>query len=542
MHTLILATDERPRLEFVGEGTARPLLNVVDRAVMTYTLEQFARAGLKQLHVALFREGGAIASSFGDGRYWGLELTYVVQRAAWGDAGSLKWAAGLFQETVLLIPGDRLLVLDFEAALAAHRQAKAALTRVLANGQVTGAYLIEPEVQALIPARSYCDIEADLVPKLVEQGYVLQDFNSPHYFNPLTTLQDYYNAQADVLTLASKPLEGDRLGYQFETRQIATGIWVGRNSSIHPSAKLAPPIYIGENCWIGREVELGPASVICSNVVIDDEASIEASTILSESYVGRLVNVKGRLVKADLIVDPESASSTQITDPFLLSRLSGEMLESRGFFFFVQRCIAAAAIAVLSPLLLLVWLLNSIGGRAIVKQLVVGPYRQQEDGSQQFQHFNLMRFRTTNARGQPSRLGRFLRRWQFERLPELFNVLRGEMALVGVRPLTTAQLAELKEPWQEQRHTVPAGFTGLWYLQQAIAPDLEAELVADVYYATTRTWRGDLSIMAQSVAHWWRQVRRSRDDASEADSDQAQQVAHESEYTAIEEVERFHTP
>lgn len=514
----------------MGDGLARPLLNVLDRAVMAYSLEQFARAGLKRLHVALFNDGGAIASSFGDGRYWGLELTYVVQRQAWGDAGSLKWAASLFRETILLVPGDRLLTLDIGAALAAHQQAQADLTRVLANGKPTGAYLIEPQLNELIPARSYYDIEADLVPKLTDQGYTLHTYHSPHYFNPLTTIKDYYAAQSDILQLACKPLEADRLGYQLETRQIASGIWVGRNSSIHPSTKLAAPLYIGENCWIGREVELGPASVICSNVVVDDEASVEASTILSESYVGRLVKLKGRLIKAELMVDPESGNSTQIEDPFLLSRLSNETLANHDFFFLLQRCIAAAVIVLLSPLLLLLWLLNRIGGPAIVKQLVVGPYSKQSDGTQQFQHFYLMHFRTSNRRGVPSRLGGFLRRWQFERLPELFNVLRGEMALVGVRPLTSAQLAELNEPWQEQRHSVSAGFTGLWYLQHAVAPDLQVDLVADVYYATTRSWRGDLSILAQTVAHWWRQVRAPCKVRPEEASDQPQQTSPESDY------------
>lgn len=535
MHTLILATDERPRLALVGTELARPLLPIVDQAVMAYCLEQFARAGQKQLHVALFQDGGAIASRFSDGRYWGLELTYVMQRQAWGDAGSLKWAASIFEETVLLMPSDRLLTLDFDAALAAHQQAKAALTRVIVDGHVTGAYLIEPHLSALIPPRTYYDIEADLLPLLRDQ--VVYDFHSPHYFNPLTSLRDYYEAQAAMLASAQQSSADNPLAYRIETRQIAPGIWVGRNTSIHASAKLAPPLYIGDDCWIGREVELGPNSVICSNVVIDDEASIEESTILSESYVGRLVNIKERVIKAELMIEPLSESSTSIEDPFLLSRIANEPIQSQGIFFLLQRIIAALVVLGLSPLLLLLWLLNHIGGNPFVKQLVVGQYSETGGAQAQFQQFYLIRFRTTTKRGLTSRLGRFMRHWQFERLPELFNVVRGEMALVGVRPLTKAQLRELHEPWQEQRHTVPAGFTGLWYLQQSMVSDLELDLVADVYYATTRTWRGDLSILVQSVTHWWRQVRRPKDPPS----DRTRPTSAESEYTTIEEIEQLHS-
>lgn len=535
MHTLILATDERSRLSSLGEELARPLLPIVDRAVMSYCLEQFARAGLKHIHVALFQDGGGIASRFGDGRYWGLELTYVVQRQAWGDAGSLKWAASLFQETVLLMPGDRLLALDIDAALAAHQKAQAAVTRVLVDGQITGAYLIEPHLSALIPPRSFYDIEADLLPRLRDQ--VVHDYPSPYYFNPLTTLKDYYDAQADLLASAQQSSEEQPLAYRLETCQIAPGIWVGRNTSIHASAKLAPPLYIGDDCWIGREVEIGPNSVICSNVVIDDEASIEQSTILSESYVGRLVNIKQRVIKGELMIDPCSASSLQIEDPFLLSRLSNDSIQNQGFFFLLQRLIAAVALVGLSPLLLLLWLLNHIGGSPLVKQLVVGQYQKTGGAQAQIQQFYLLRFRTTTKRGQTSRLGRFMLRWQFERLPELLNVVRGEMALVGVRPLTKAQLHDLNEPWQEQRHTMPAGFTGLWYLQQPIVSDLELDLIADVYYATTRTWRGDLSILVQSVAHWWRYVRGPQGPPS----DRPPLASAESEYATIEEIEQLHT-
>ena len=59
-----------------------------------------------------------------------------------------------------------------------------------------------------------------------------------------------------------------------EARQIAEGIWVGHNHVIHPSARLAPPVYIGDNCQIGRNVELGPNVALGKNVIIDDEATI----------------------------------------------------------------------------------------------------------------------------------------------------------------------------------------------------------------------------------------------------------------------------
>ena len=60
-----------------------------------------------------------------------------------------------------------------------------------------------------------------------------------------------------------------------------------------------------------------------------------------------------------------------------------------------------------------------------------------------------------------TRVGRFLRRWSLDELPQLFNVLRGEMSLVGPRPLPQRDYDRL-EDWHRKRYLVLPGMTGLW--------------------------------------------------------------------------------
>src|SRR5439155_2164719 len=124
------------------------------------------------------------------------------------------------------------------------------------------------------------------------------------------------------------------------------------------------------------------------------------------------------------------------------------------------------------------------------------------------QRIDLLAFRTCRADGSDGSLGRWLRALELDRLPELLHVLRGDLDLVGVRPLGLEEAARLHEDWHRQRYICAAGFTGLWYIQAHAAADLDEVLIADVYYAATRTWLIDIALLAQTPRAWLRQCGR----------------------------------
>jgi lipopolysaccharide/colanic/teichoic acid biosynthesis glycosyltransferase len=181
---------------------------------------------------------------------------------------------------------------------------------------------------------------------------------------------------------------------------------------------------------------------------------------------------------------------------------------------------------VLVGAILLVALLPVWAAVAVVLLLAQGRpvfYRQARVG-QDGRSFTLLKFRTM-AHGTPpppgdtpvvkdhadpriTPLGRLLRRTALDELPQLWNVLRGEMSLVGPRPLPVADLEHpgwleeidpaeraRREGWLRRRHSIPPGLTGLWQISPNPAEDFENWLARDLAYLDRRSLLLDLYIL-----------------------------------------------
>ena len=129
--------------------------------------------------------------------------------------------------------------------------------------------------------------------------------------------------------------------------------------------------------------------------------------------------------------------------------------------------------------------------------------------------FTLYKFRTmrhaVDPQGRPlpdaqrlTRLGKFLRATSLDELPELFNVLRGEMSLVGPRPLLTAYL-DRYTPEQMRRHEMPPGITGWAQINGRNALNWEERFALDVWYVDHWSLALDLKILALT---FWKVLKR----------------------------------
>ena len=158
--------------------------------------------------------------------------------------------------------------------------------------------------------------------------------------------------------------------------------------------------------------------------------------------------------------------------------------------------LGATAAVVLLPLAALV---------ALAVRLRMGPpvlFRQKRIGWRE-REFVIFKFRTMLPGNGPddgrlTALGRWLRRTSLDELPQLWNVLRGEMSLVGPRPLLPQYLPRYSAR-QRLRHAAPPGITGWAQVNGRTRLGWAARLELDVWYVEHRSLRLDLAILARTL-------------------------------------------
>jgi lipopolysaccharide/colanic/teichoic acid biosynthesis glycosyltransferase len=171
----------------------------------------------------------------------------------------------------------------------------------------------------------------------------------------------------------------------------------------------------------------------------------------------------------------------------------------------VDVAIAAVGLALASPLLLVALLAIKIDSR--------GPaiYRSRRAGLRGAE-FELLKLRTMHPGNEPvgvgtpvlgrdprvTRVGHLLRRFSLDELPNLVNVLRGEMAVVGPRPTLSAQV-ERYTPHQRRRLEVRPGLTGWAQVNGRAGIPWEERIELDVWYVEHRSPALDLRILARTL-------------------------------------------
>lgn len=164
--------------------------------------------------------------------------------------------------------------------------------------------------------------------------------------------------------------------------------------------------------------------------------------------------------------------------------------------------LALIAIIVLFPVLLVLVIVGSIAMRG-------NPFFTQQRPGKNEKIFRLIKFRSMNNKKDKdgnllpdedrlTSYGKFLRSTSLDELPELFNILKGDMAIVGPRPLLVRYLSRYNEE-QHHRHDVRPGLTGYAQAHGRNAVSWEEKFAMDVWYTRNLSFATDFKIIFDTI-------------------------------------------
>lgn len=231
MKAMVLAAGEGTRLQPLTLDCPKPMLPIGGKPLLEHTIQWLKSYGFRQIAINLHHRPETITSYFGDGRRWGVEITYSYEENLLGTAGAVRKMRPFFQETFAVVYGDVLTNLPLDALMSFHLSRKTltmALYRVSNPTEVglvgldeegrvvsfkekprpeevftdlanSGIFLLEPEIIEFIPENTFYDFGLHLFPKLLEIGVPIYGWPVPPstYLIDIGTREKYERARKE---------------------------------------------------------------------------------------------------------------------------------------------------------------------------------------------------------------------------------------------------------------------------------------------------------------------------------------------------------
>jgi hypothetical protein len=455
----------------------RPLL---DRPFLQHVVERLVDRGARVLEVVACDAPEALRQVLGDGRRWGVTVRYHLARDGRRPLGAVKRAVLGETEPVLLARADRLWEVARDDA-----PATPAVYCVAAPGNGPGG--LEWAGLAVLPPATMLEADDELPLESLGRWLVRVGFHKGAIRG--ATLTASCDTTAAWLSAQDALLRGRLSGLLFGGREVEPGVWLSRNVSLAPSARVEAPVYVGEDCRIEGNTVLGPGTVVGAGSVVATGASLARTLVLPGSYVGESVSLEDAVAGHGVVLHGRLGVAAEVRDPHLLGAVAVKPGRSR-----VGRSILRLAAGLLlvpaAPLVAaaLATLRATGRGRLASREIVRLPAPPEPRAWLRARVFDV-------EAPAPSLAARVVRA-----AANLLALAQGRLDLVGVTPRTPGEIESLPPSLRE---VYLRGRVGVVTEASAtLGPGASAEetLAADLAYLVSRSARRDLGIIATAVA------------------------------------------
>ena len=472
MKTFIFVDRCDTALQPLTQDTCSALLPVAGKTVIEYTIEDLARAGIRQAVIVASAHASRVEEHLGKGERWGMSLDYFPGRGKEHPARLLQRYASNIDEPVLLIRGDvlRSSCADFikTAATAGETFSEARI-----DGKAVGICLCQPDAAALQTLDwPYSDnpgaATADHAVELADARW-----------SALDTLSAYHRSNLDVVA-------GLYPGLKLAGWDRGDGLTVGRGSNISTQCLAGEHTFVGNRSRVRASARLDGTSVISDNCFIDNQASIADSVILPGTYVGENIEIRNAIVNGNQVIRVDSGANYRVADRFLLTQMQRQ-----------DSSLAAQLVNRTAGLLLLLlslplWPVAASGA------LLKAPKAP-------LQRLRLHSNKYVSDEGQePVRAEFNTAEWMvsapvLRRLPLLLAVISGHINLVGARPRPVTDGPPGSDPWEHMAGDARVGLLGPVQLDLPAEAPSEEGLFNEIYYARYRSLLSDLGYLLKGA-------------------------------------------
>ena len=310
MKAFVLAAGAGTRLRPLTFKYPKPMLPLLNKPVLEHVINNLKKHKIDSIVMNLYTLPKIITCYFGNGKKFGVDINYSIEKTLLGTAGGLKKCKNFFDSTFVVMSGDGLSNIDLTSAVEFHKKKKAIATMIIKKKETkfsygitltdkfnriidfvekptwgsifsdtvnTGIYIFEPEIFEYIPDGFY-DFGKDLWPKLVKLKKPIYAYLMNGYWTDIGNIDEYKQGVRDCLF-------GKMLIEINGKKQKNTEVIIDSNCKIDKTVKFIGQSVIGKNCIIGKNVVIDKGTVIGDDVQIQDNAIIKDSVILNKIVV-----------------------------------------------------------------------------------------------------------------------------------------------------------------------------------------------------------------------------------------------------------------
>ncbi len=482
MKAVILPAANVELLSPICNWTSDYMIPVVNKPVAEHMIELLLSNDIRDFIFLLNHNPHETEKYFGMGERWGCNITYQLIMDNDGIISALSKIQNRLNEPFLCMPVNMITNLDISSFADHHNENNGDMT-VAVSETGTGfseikryPFIMNPETLAGLTEADKNMSQKKIIDYMSKKGSKVLYYRDKFDIRSIRTLNDYQGISRAVL-------KGEIKGINIPGKQVRKGLWVGRQTFIHPEAKILPPLLIGANCNIRREATVGDCSVIGNDVIVDSESEVKRSIIYDSTYVGINTEIKDSIARKNFIFNLPYMSNLYVDDDSILGNMDKTIFLKKAKAVYNS---AAASLLFLffSPLILILYLYHLLfpsKNYLCIKERYGGYSSVNMQGEPEIEKIQRYCFNSSSS--------------LIRKLPGLINVIKGDLRLVGNSPLTKEEVESITEEWQKVRFEAPAGLIHLWETEKSLCISWEDKIISESFYASTRSFRGDVAIL-----------------------------------------------